>query len=183
MKRLVSFFFLLFFGFNTLGYYLYTNLAGLHSEKKLEAILDEGNYSEEELLRIEIPLNLPYTTDWSSPERVNGSIVLKGRTYNYVKRIYTGGTMVYWCIKNTSSILITQQANDFFGKVSGMPVSKQASKIPDLKKDWSCSTNQLSWTVNFFTDLIVYARFVSHPLLTGAAIQPYRPPEVIRCSL
>lgn len=103
----------------------------------MEACLDNGDYSEADLKRIDVPLSLPYTTDWSEPERVDGSITFNGQEYKYVKRIFTNGIMTYWCIQNNASTKINAKATDYFGKVNGLPGNEGHKKNSALKKAFS----------------------------------------------
>ncbi len=175
----MAIFFLLLFGFNTLGYYLYTTIAIMRANKYLEARLDIGDYSESNLIKINVPLSLPYTTDWTAPERVDGSITYQGVLYKYVKRIFTNGVMSYWCIAHDAGKHISDKATDYFGKVNGLPGTNSQKKNTDIKKVFS----------DFDQDgLLEYHAFLSTntPALTlsakrlnkGFIHQLYRPPII-----
>ncbi len=139
------------FGFNTLGYYLYTTVAMIKANRSLEARLDIGNYSASELIKIQVPLCLPYTNDWTKAERVDGNFKYNGQVYKYVKRIFTNGVMTYWCIPHNIGKYISQNATDYFGKVNGLPGAESQKKSAGIKKSFTDFVQDkfLDYEINF----------------------------------
>ena len=80
----------------------------------MEARLDRGNYDDNELLAIRIPVNMPYQTSQSGYERVNGEINFEGKVYKYVKRIVQNDTMTLLCIPHEEKAKLQQSANNYF---------------------------------------------------------------------
>lgn len=155
------------FGFNTLGYYLFTTVALLKANERLEARLDKGDYAEEDLVRIDVTLSLPYTSDWTAPERVDGSVTFNGQEYKYVKRIFTKGIMTYWCIQNQAPLQISKKATDYFGKVNGLPGNENGKKNNDFKKVFTDFEN---YTLSTNTLISGNKRFYSVPGATSCRI-------------
>ena len=80
----------------------------------MAVMLDELHYSQASLIEIIVPINLPYTNNWSSFERINGSVEFNGRNYNYVMRRMVNGKMIYKCIPNEERNKISSARSEFF---------------------------------------------------------------------
>lgn len=179
MKKIAAILFLALFGFNTLGYYLFTTIAVLKANEKLEARLDKGDYQEEDLVRIDVPLSLPYTTNWTEPERVDGSLAFNGQEYKYVKRIFTNGIMTYWCIQNNASTQINEKATDYFGKVNGLPGNESSKKNSDVKKAFTDFENgSLEPTAVQCRNIKSYSAWSAANTQTGYIFTVEQPPEL-----
>ncbi|HRH60325.1 MAG TPA: hypothetical protein PL045_07130 [Chitinophagaceae bacterium] len=134
MKKLSAILLLTIFMFNTIGYKLWMQFAVGVANTKLEARLDDGNYSDADLLEMKIPLRLPYNNNWSDFERVNGEITVEGITYKYVKQKVYNDTLIVLCIPHESKKLIQHNAADYFGKVNGAPAGSESSKKAEIFK-------------------------------------------------
>ena len=134
MKKLTAILLLLLFLFNTVGYRLFVSYIQDKADAAFINRLDKGNYSNNDLLIVKVPINLPYQTNWKNYERVDGEIDLNGKTYKYVKRKLYNDTMIFLCIQNATKTELAQKTNDYFGKVNEMPCSNNAKKCEILKQ-------------------------------------------------
>jgi hypothetical protein len=98
---------------NWYGYDLLLTLLNNKENKTIAANFANGDYQDHELLEIKVDLELPYATDWSSFEKINGTIVVQGVIYNFVERKMENGHMVYHCLPNYKSTAL-QNARDYF---------------------------------------------------------------------
>ncbi|HNP23626.1 MAG TPA: hypothetical protein PKM63_06255 [Panacibacter sp.] len=137
MKKLSAILLLIIFLFNTIGYRLLINFVQNKTDEAMEARLDRGNYDDNELLAIRIPVNMPYQTSQSGYERVNGEINFEGKVYKYVKRIVQNDTMTLLCIPHEEKAKLQQSANNYFGGVNDLAgntgnSSKKADAVKQL---------------------------------------------------
>ena len=113
--------------FNLVGYrWLFTAI-----EKKATANLEQKissrEYSEEQLVEIRIPLNMPYYSD-KDYEEVYGETDFKGEHYRYVKRKVSGNTLYLMCLPNKEKTSITNAKNEFTKAVNDIPANNQGSQ-------------------------------------------------------
>lgn len=151
----------------------------MKANRNLEARLDFGNYTEAELIRIDVPLNLPYTNDWAAAERIDGSINYHGQDYKFVKRIFTNGVMSYWCIAQNASKHISEKATDYFGKINGLPTTESPKKSTGIKKSFSDFEQDIYFEHTSY--LFVQILFQHQPdihLPEGFIYQQDRPPII-----
>lgn len=135
LKKLTAILLLLLFLFNTVGYRLFVSYIQDKADAAFINRLDKGNYSNNDLVIVKVPINLPYQTNWKDYERVDGEIDLNGKTYKYVKRKLYNDTMIFLCIQNEIKIKLTQKTNDYFGKVNEAPGNN--NKKCDIAKQLS----------------------------------------------
>ncbi len=151
MKKLTAILLLTLFVFNTIGYRLWTEYAQNKADLNFETKLDNGHYNEEDLISIKVPLNLPYQTNWKEFERVDGEISLNGKVYKYVKRKVYNDTLILVCISHQEKTKLQEKANDYFGKVNGLPgneTNKKAQAIKQLVSDYDVN-HQYKYSYNF----------------------------------
>ena len=79
---------------------------------RLEQKIDAGIFSDEQLIEIKIPLNMPYYSD-KEYESVYGETNLNGEHYRYVKRKVSNNILYLLCIPNKEKNSITEAKNDF----------------------------------------------------------------------
>ena len=113
--------------FNLAGYrWLFTAI-----EKKatanLERKISSGEYSDEQLIEIRIPLNMPYYSD-KDYEEVYGETDFKGEHYRYVKRKVSGNTLYLMCLPNKEKTSIANAKNEFTKAVNDIPANNQGSQ-------------------------------------------------------
>jgi hypothetical protein len=114
LKRFASILFLTIVLFNLYGYHIVISYFQSQDEHSLEARLDHNQYSEDDLIYIKLPLNLPYYNSTSNYERVNGSINVAGIEYKYVKRRVYNDTIELACIPNYNNQKFESVKDEFF---------------------------------------------------------------------
>ena len=79
---------------------------------RLEQKIDAGIFSDEQLVEIKIPLNMPYYSD-KEYEPVYGETNWNGEHYRYVKRKISNNILYLLCIPDKEKNTIAQAKNDF----------------------------------------------------------------------
>ncbi len=112
----------------------------------MELAFDENNYSDQQLISIKQPTNLPYYQNSKTFQRVEGEIEIEGVFYKYVKcRIYND-SLELLCIPNTAKMKIQAAKADF---------SKLASDFQASNKKKSPSESKaFQKTISEFEELI-----------------------------
>ena len=145
MKKLAAILLLVLFVFNTVGYRLFISFIQIKADAGFVARLDKGNYNDEDLVTVKIPINLPYQNNWKEFERVDGEITVNGQVYKYVKRKVYNDTMILLCIQHEMKTKLEQKASDYFGKINDLPGSENSKKADALKQllsDFDTNANQ-----------------------------------------
>jgi len=106
--------------FNWVGYRLVTTILQEQADNQLQASVETNRYSDEDLLEIRVPLNLPYQTDWKEFQPYDGSIKVEGVDYRYVKRKVEHGQLVLLCIPNHSKTHLATARDQFFMLVNDL---------------------------------------------------------------
>jgi len=113
MRKLAAIALLSIFTFNMMGYHLVYNYEANRSDAALEVALDAKEYSDDELISIKQPTNLPYYNSTEAFQRIDGEVEIDGVKYKYVKcRIYQG-SLEMLCIPNKAKMKIEQSKNDY----------------------------------------------------------------------
>jgi hypothetical protein len=137
LKKIASISLLVLLVFNWCGYRFVFNWVQQKADARLEAKLDQHNYQESELLEISVPLNMPYQTDRSDFERVDGEIEIGGVHYKYVKRKVENGQLVLKCIPNHLKQQVMNARDAFFQLVNDIQQetpAKKSSSSPGIAK-------------------------------------------------
>ena len=105
LKKIATISLLCLFLFNWFGYRLVTSFLESKADARMEAAIDQDNYSNNSLISIKIPSNVPYYNGTTSFERVDGEIEINGMHYKYVKRRIVKDSLELLCVadvqKNT----------------------------------------------------------------------------------
>ena len=130
LRRLFSYFFAFLVLFNVLGYYgLFVGLQ-YQNTKKMTERFDAGAYGEEELITLKIPMTVPYMTENSDFQRVDGSITYEGQVYRMVKQKVTPDAVYIICTKDLNGTQIENALTDYVKTFADNPTdSKSSSKI------------------------------------------------------
>ena len=141
--------------FNLIGYrWLFTAIEN-NATAKLEQKISTGNYSENQLVEIQIPLNMPYYSD-KDYENVYGETDWNGNHYRYVKRKVSGNTLYLLCLPNTEKNSIVKAKDEFTKAVNDVPANKQSSQQKnDLIKllTTEFKVNEIKANENIFSSL------------------------------
>jgi hypothetical protein len=93
----------------------------------LEQKISAGQYSDEQLVEIRIPLNMPYYSD-KDYEEVYGETDFNGEHYQYVKRKVSDNTLYLLCLPNKDKTSIVKVKNEFTKAVNDVPGNKEGSQ-------------------------------------------------------
>jgi len=120
LKKLAAILLLGVLLFNWIGYRLVTDLLQQQADSQFEARLDQHDYDDTQLIELRVTLNLPYQTNWTDFERVDGEIEINGIHYKYVKRKVENGQLVLMCLPNESKMRLQTARDDFFKLVNDL---------------------------------------------------------------
>src|SRR6187402_3559047 len=112
MKRLAAILLFGIFAFNLFGYQLIASLLENRENNKIELALDENDYSDDQLISIKQPTNLPYYQNSKDFQRVDGEVEINGIEYKYVKSRIYNDSLELLCIPNTGKMKITAAKNN-----------------------------------------------------------------------
>jgi hypothetical protein len=113
--------------FNLVGYKWLFAAIEYSSTADLEQKISAGNYSDDQLVEIRIPLNMPYYSD-KDYENVYGETDFNGEHYRYVKRKVSGNTLYLLCLPNKEKTSLVKVKNEFTKAVNEVPGNKQGSQ-------------------------------------------------------
>jgi hypothetical protein len=136
--------------FNMVGYRVVYAVMEKIATQKLDAKLDAGDYAEENLVEIRVPLNMPYQDRVTDFERKYGEITIDGKAYTYVKMKIDRDMMVLKCIANNSKEQIKSTTNNLAKANSAQDMDNTGKKnIPSNNKNFSSDydDNNCSWNL------------------------------------
>jgi hypothetical protein len=121
--------------FNWFGYRLLISVLETRADQQLESQFDENKYDESQLVSIKIPVRyLPYYSNSSSFERVDGQIEIKGVQYKYVKRRIYNDSLEMLCIPNHMAMKLQTAKNEFFKFSNDLQQEKKSGQYPHAVK-------------------------------------------------
>ena len=112
--------------FNLAGYRWLFSAIEKNVTANLEQKISAGKYSDEQLVEIRIPLNMPYYSD-KDYEEVYGETDFNGEHYQYVKRKVSANTLYLLCLPNKEKTSIIKVKNEFTKAVNDIPGNKEGS--------------------------------------------------------
>ena len=113
--------------FNLAGYRWLFSAIEKNATTNLEQKISAGKYSDEQLVEIRIPLNMPYYSD-KDYEEVYGETDFNGEHYQYVKRKVSANTLYLLCLPNKEKTSIVKEKNEFAKAVNDIPGNKEGSQ-------------------------------------------------------
>lgn len=119
MKKTAAILLLILFLFNYAGYRIVIGTLRQHSAQKLEALIDQDDYREEELIEIRVAMNMPYQQRYTEYERHYGQVSVEGREYTYVKRKVEGDILVLKCLPDKKGTRLNQISEEITKANSG----------------------------------------------------------------
>lgn len=142
---------------NILGYYgvflglLYQN------NKEMMARFDADEYATSETVTINVSLTLPYPTESSEYERVNGQFEYQGEFYRLVKQRLHHDTLSIVCIRDQERKNIHQALGNYVKTFTDKPLanSSGAKVFPPLGKDYLSSAISLSPSANGWSQIVI----------------------------
>jgi hypothetical protein len=135
VKRILSIALVAILLLNALGYY--GVFMGLHhkNDVAMKQSLDSESYDLSNTITIRIHVSIPYMTDQTDFERVDGKIEHDGTLYRKVKQRYADDTLTVVCIRDTQYRQINQALADY--------VKTFTDKAPDSKPGSKTTLNFL----------------------------------------
>jgi hypothetical protein len=127
VKKIAAILLLSLMVFNLVGYRWLFSAIENKATANLEQKISSGEYSDNQLVEIRIPLNMPYYSD-KDYENVYGETDFNGEHYRYVKRKVSGNTLHLLCLPNKEKTSIAKVKNDFTKAVNDVPANKQGSQ-------------------------------------------------------
>jgi hypothetical protein len=130
LRKTVAILLLILLVFNIIGYRAWFYFAGKQADSHMEALLDNEQYDEHNLVRLELPLHLPYLHEQSDFERVSGEITFNGRVYKYVKRKVSNSNLILLCIPDERKTAINQgklQYGSYANDIGTVPTGRETS--------------------------------------------------------
>jgi hypothetical protein len=127
------------FFFNWVGYRLVNDMMEEDATHRLDARLDQQQYSEDQLITLKVPLTtLAYFNNSATFERSNGQIEINGIPYRYVKRRIYRDSLEMICIPNQGALQLRQSGNNYFNGVTGIErqQSSKSSSHPGARRSF-----------------------------------------------
>jgi hypothetical protein len=174
MKRAFSITFLAVFLLNVFGYYgifmgLRNQMAGQMREN-----LNESNYALSDEITFKVPIAIPYASDMTEFQRVDGEFEHDGSTYRLVKQKLFKDTLYIVCVKDTHIQKIDKALEDYVKTFSDKPSSEKGGSktLLTFSKDFisegiSVESNHAGWellysqlpsqsdkTIQFYPDIV-----------------------------
>jgi hypothetical protein len=98
---------------NILGYYGVFLGLEYRNNIAMTTLFDRGGYDESNTVTIRLPLSLPYMTDNTEFERVDGLFEHEGEFYRLVKQKYSNDTLTVVCIKDVENKRIQKALSQY----------------------------------------------------------------------
>lgn len=95
--------------------------------------IEKGNFSEEELVLVKVPVLLPYSSNWNEYERYDGEIEWGGMHYNYVKRKILNDTLYLLCLPDVKRSALEQAHKSYAQQVNDFSAPSQKGKQTSIK--------------------------------------------------
>ena len=127
LKKIAAILLLSLMVFNLAGYRWLFSAIEKNATANLEQKIADGKYSDEQLVEIRIPLNMPYYSD-KDYENVYGETDWNGEHYRYVKRKVSGNTLYLLCLPNKEKTSIVKVKNEFTKAVNDISGNEQGSQ-------------------------------------------------------
>ncbi|HZY79060.1 MAG TPA: hypothetical protein VFE50_06015 [Cyclobacteriaceae bacterium] len=177
MRRLTAAVLLSLILFNVIGYYgVYLGLRA-KANSDLRQQLDANNFDESETITIRVPLALPYQSDWSSFQRVDGDFEKDGEFYNLVKQKIERDTLIIIAVKDHREATLFESLTNYVQSHTDTPLSEKAGKMIDnLAKDFLFNKSELTVDcIGWFLETSFEA--VDYSVLTAATDVHSPPPR------
>jgi len=127
LKKIAAILLLSLMVFNLAGYRWLFSAIEKNATANLEQKISAGKYSDEQLVEIRIPLNMPYYSD-KDYEEVYGETDFNGEHYQYVKRKVSDNTLYLLCLPNKEKTSLIKVKNEFTKAVNDVPGNNEGSQ-------------------------------------------------------
>ena len=168
--------------FNWIGFRLLYNVIEHQANQDLAAKIDRLEFSEQDLVTIKVPLNLPYQQNWEEFERYDGDVTVDGVHYKYVMRRIYNDSLVLKCIPNETKQQLKNAERQYFQLVNDLDhqgQQQEKSKVSFFKnlvtEFWDSKTSYVfDAIINMQTPSRVNADFL---VAAGHLTRNDRPPQ------
>lgn len=149
--------------------------------------LDNNDYNRSALTEVKVAMSIPYMSNYSDFERVDGSVVINGITYNYVERKIQNDTLVLHCIPNKTVDNVKLAGSEFGKSLNDIQTSQKGQKSANtslLLKSLEC-TGFTSNSSQACTNLSIIVRLKACNSLSEAVVDdrfvksPEQPPDTV----
>jgi hypothetical protein len=130
--------------FNFVGYKFVANYFEFKATNELQESLYNKKYAESDLVSLKFPFVLPYTSNSTEFESIEGNIDINGINYQYVKKRIYKDTLELLCIPNFAKNTIKNAKNNFSNQLNDFASSNSTKKLP--------ANNVQKSTVSDFTE-------------------------------
>lgn len=165
------------------GYKIWFYVAQQKSNQQLELAFDNDDYDPFELITIKVPLSLPYMSDQSSFERVDGEINIDGKIYKYVKRKIYNGELILLCLQDNNKMKLLNAKEEFFkyaNDLLNIPSKKSGnnSSLPKIVlSEYYSPSNE--WKLpSLLMSRSSHNHYQTYYLPSGTHFKPEQPPEL-----
>ena len=131
MRKAAAILLLALLAFNWCGYRFVFSYMQFKANKQLESKLDSEEYDASRLVELRIPLHMPYQSNRTDFERIDGEVELDGVHYKYVKRKVVDGYLILLCLPNEQKMRIESAKIDvvkYGGDFQTIPTNKGSGK-------------------------------------------------------
>lgn len=182
MRQAASIALFLILAFNWLGYDVVVAVLNAKARHTAQRAIDQRRYDPTQLIEIKVPLDLPYSTDWSSFEQVKGVISFEGVLYNFVERKYENGQMTYRCLPNQRGTEIQNARDYFYSLVYDLDKQEKGDSAPKQHASKKLNIETTVEPIGIDADLSIQptierGRLLSKYMMDGHANLPLQPPE------
>ncbi|HEY0771698.1 MAG TPA: hypothetical protein VGD31_15335 [Sphingobacteriaceae bacterium] len=161
-----------------MGYYGVFVGMQYRNDLAMTAVLDADRYNDSETFTIRIPVAVPYMTDQSDFQRVDGKFEHKGEHYRLVKQKYANDTLTVVCVRDVETKRINKALSDYVKNFSDQSGDQnQASTIAfNFIKDYLSQPFSLrSLSRGWETDVVQYGYCIN--LIPSFEASVVHPPE------
>lgn len=146
--------------FNLVGYRWLLNSFEQKATARLEKKISAGSYSDDQLVEIKIPLNMPYFSD-KDYEEVYGERDWNGQHYRYVKRKVSNNVLYLLCLPNTEKTNIANVKNEFTKAVNDVPGNNKGSEQKnDFVKLLTSKYRKIEFETSEAQSLLIHTQFI-----------------------
>ncbi len=149
------------------------------ASREIISRLDSDDYAEEETVLLKIPVTLPYPTQESDFERVNGAVVHDGSFYRLVKQKLDKDTLYIVCIPDHKQKVLANAMEDYIKRVTETPATsnKTTNIFSKLLTDFEVPSVQTIISGKGWIQDIRFSHLVSNTFDLGRIVLT-PPPEV-----
>jgi len=170
LRKIAAILLMLILLFNIGGYRIVIPLIQDKADHKLEALLDNSEYDEAQLIEIRVTMNMPYQQRFTAYERHYGEIEIDGIAYTYVKRKIEGDVVIFKCIAN--------EARQQFKSIQNNLAQANSNTDMDQPGQQKQQTSFVFRTdITLTSSLNIVSNYYSFILPEPSVTTPHQPPE------